>query len=785
MTPIADVRGAVAVWGRVRDLADWLPMDVDIWAWVGGTQRELHEAGNAGLAVALGDVPAQALEGRYGQLDVVAPAIAQQAEALEQPWLELFARYWHVLGRVGDRANGAVALDDVRQLVEFAERDDVRECPAASAAIEALAITQANTDGPGFAGERLTAIGAALDGIGPDSLAFSGLTTQYVAALLDAGQAGEAVTYAEAAVERLREAGREAGWELGAASARALLAADRAEDALAALEAARGLKPDDPVARGRREILLQSHILAALGRLEEAVEALPDLDVVGDHPREWVEWAQVVGKLAPGGSIANTWQLGRILRQWITYFETMGGHRARFELALTGGHLAVARQGIWQARRLADLAEATLADLKSTEGLPERIAELRAAADKAPELPPPGPQDELVAYFDAADGRTADPERWVGWLWPLSGTDLEATRRHTTTLGFLGYAPIGADIYWKTVAEDGDPSSADEEDIAYLTGLLVEAEQDERVERLAARLPENQSHLALARLHRARERWEETAAEAEKAVEAGASVEGRRLWAGAVQQLGDNAKGAEILRPLLDSEEGEEEDVWRLIVLSTAAEDWATVRAAAGKLGMPVEAGDGPIDEEWHLVRVILPAPDGSQREVLAVRTGPATARLAIPQPRGMEYNAGDLVVIDPRPLEPVPDDAEQRESFVIPFAGVSILRPGGFTSWFFDGAAPSEHEWSEFNELLAERGWPMWVYSDENYQVTHPGTGEPLPGVFGWIAVPPTVRPTELDAVLDDATEQWVHPLSWLDLAREVGVEEERHERISKEYGL
>jgi tetratricopeptide (TPR) repeat protein len=769
----------------VANLADWHLMDVDIWAWVAGTQRELHEAGNTGLAMALGDVPGQALEGRYAQLDVVAPAIAQHAETVEQPWLELFARYWHLIGRVGDRANGAVALEDAASLVEFAARDDVRECPAAPAAVEVLAMAQANTDGPGFAETRLAALGSALDRTGPESLAFSGLATQYVLALLDAGQAAEAVAYAEAAVERLRGAGREASWELGAASARALLAAGRADDALAALDACTGLKPDDPVAKGRREALLRSHVLGTLGRIEEAVDALPDLDVVGDHPREWVEWAHTVRILTRGGTIANTWQLGRVLRQWTAYFETIGGHRARFELALTAGHLAVVRQGLWQARLLADYAEAVLADLTSAEGLAERVAELRAAIKGATELPAPGPRDELVAYFDAADGRTADPERWVGWLWPLSGTDLEATRRHTTTLGFLGYSRTGADIYWKMIAEDADPNEASEEDIAHLTGLLIEAGQDERVERLAARLPESRSHLALARLYRARERWEETAAEAEAAVAAAPSLEARRLWSGAVQQLGDNAKAAEILRPLLESGEGEEEDTWRLIVLATAVEDWATVRAAATKLGMPIEPGEGPIEEEWHLVRAILPTPDGGQREVLAVRTGPATARLAIPQPRGMDYNAGDVIVIDPRPLEPVPDDPQERESFVIPFAGVTMLRPGGFTSWFFDGAAPSEEEWAEFNEVLAERGWPMWVYSDENYRVTHPASGEQLPGVFGWIAIPPTTRPAELDAVLDDVTEQWSHPLAWLDLAREVGIEAERHERISKEYGL
>ncbi|GII27176.1 tetratricopeptide repeat protein [Planotetraspora mira] len=760
-------------------------MDVDIWAWVGGTQRELHEAGNAGLAMALGDVPGQALEGRYAQLDVVAPAVAQHAETLGLPWLELFVRYWHLIGRVGDRANGAVALGDASDLAEFAKRDDVRDCPAAPAAVEALAMAQANTDGPGYAEARLASLGEALAGVEPDSLVFSGLTTQYVAALLDAGRPEEAVTYAEAAIGRLGKAGREASWELGAEAARALLAAGRGEDALSALEAATGFKPDDPVAKARREALLTSLILGTLGRMEGAYEALPDLDVVGDHPRDWVEWSRAIGLLANSGSIANTWQLGRILGQWITYFETMGGHRARFELALAAGHLAVARQGIWQARLLADQAEAVLPALTTTDGLPERIAELRAAADGAAEIPAPGGADELVALFDAADGQSADPERWVGWLAPHSGKDLEITRRHTTTLGFLGYPSIGAGVYWKVIVEDGDPATASEEDIAYLSGLLIEAGQDDRVEQLAARLPAAGSHLALARLYRARERWAEAAAEAEAAVAAEDSVESRRLWSVAAQQLGDNAAAAEILRPLLDSDEAEEEDIWRLIVAATAAEDWATVHAASAKLNLPLQTTEGPIDEQWHLIRAVLPAPDGSRREVLALRTGPATARLAVPQPRGMEYNAGDVIVFDPRPLEPVPEDPKEQEDFVIPFAGVTMLRPGGFTSWFFDGVAPTEHEWTEFNEVLAERGWPMWVYSDENYGVTHPVSGERLPGVFGWIAVPPTVEPAELDAVLDDATEQWTHPVTWVDLAREVGVEVERHERIAKEYGL
>ncbi|MCK2219855.1 tetratricopeptide repeat protein [Actinomadura sp. ATCC 31491] len=758
-------------------------MDVDIWAWVGDTQQQLSEAGNVGLAMALGDLPAQAYEGRYPQLDVMAPAIAQQAEALELPWLEFYARYWHLMGRVGDRAQGAVALDDARQLLAFAQREDVRECPSVPAAVEALALALANTDGPGYAGERLETLGAYLEGLSPEKSSFAGLVTQYVAALVDAGKADEAVTYAESAAERLRTAGREPSWELGAEHARALLAAGRAEAALDALQAASGHQPDDPVAKEHRDGVRRALILATLGRVAEAVDALPDLDVVGEHPRVFVEWSRAVSLLAGSSQITNTWQLGRVLRQWVDYFAMMGGYRARVELALVAGDLAVARQGVWQARLLADLAESGAAELRDSEGVAERVAALRAAADAAGEPAPPGPLEERVGLFDAADGFNADPEKWVGWLAPLSGDDLEATRRHTTTLGFLGYPATGADIYWKTLVDTGKIGEAESDDVAYLTTLLIEARQDERLEQMAALLPHAAQQVALARLHSARERWQEALDAAEHAVAAGAGIDARRLLSGAAQQLDQNARAAEVLLEVID--ELSDEDVWRMIVMATSAEDWDTVRKGAARIGMPIKSKEGPIEEEMGLIRVILPAPDGGQRQVLSIRTGPATARLALPQPRGMDYNAGDLVVFDPQLLEPVPDDPQEQQNFVPPFAAVRILRPGGYTSYFFDGAAPSEADWTEFTEVMAERGWPMWVYSDENYKVTHPSSGEPLPGVFGWVAVPPDVSPQEVDALLDDATERWVHPLAWLDLAREIDVEVERHERIVKEYGL
>src|SRR5690606_29301114 len=113
----------------------------------------------------------------------------------------------------------------------------------------------------------------------------------------------------------------------------------------------------DPVAKEHRDGVRRALILATLGRVNEAVEALPDLDVVGEHPRVFVEWSRAVHKLSDSAQITNTWQLGRVLRQWIDYFGMMGGYRNRVELALVAGELALGRRSVWQARALADLAE--------------------------------------------------------------------------------------------------------------------------------------------------------------------------------------------------------------------------------------------------------------------------------------------------------------------------------------------------------------------------------------------------------------------------------------------
>ena len=127
------------------------------------------------------------------------------------------------------------------------------------------------------------------------------------------------------------------------------------------------------------------------------------------RPRSWRGSAQ----------ITNTWQLGRVL-QAVDRLLRHDGRLPRPGRARAGRRAswpspgrASGRPGCWptspspRAGELRKPGDVRRADRRSARRRGRRSSR-----------PPPGPQDELVAYFDAADGLNADPERWVGWLTP-------------------------------------------------------------------------------------------------------------------------------------------------------------------------------------------------------------------------------------------------------------------------------------------------------------------------------------------------------------------------------
>ena len=85
---------------------------------------------------------------------------------------------------------------------------------------------------------------------------------------------------------------------------------------------------------------------------------------------------------------------------------------------------------------------------------------------------------------------------------------------------------------------------------------------------------------------------------------------------------------------------------WNLAIAATALRDWKTARAVWHRLGMPIEEGETPIEDDFGLTPVRL-EPDGSAEVVWARRVDPVRGSIAsVPYP-GSGFRYGDVVLHD------------------------------------------------------------------------------------------------------------------------------------------
>ncbi|WP_377269991.1 tetratricopeptide repeat protein [Peterkaempfera sp. SMS 1(5)a] len=348
---------------------------------------------------------------------------------------------------------------------------------------------------------------------------------------------------------------------------------------------------------------------------------------------------------------------------------------------------------------------------------------------------------------------------------------------------------------------DADPD--DEYLPGVLAAALIEAGDGDGVRRLADRLTAAgrpaDAAWTRARWAEAEGRWSDVAEECASIIAADPTrINTRRLWARAAAELGDHAAVQrlyeEILRHALpDADATPEEahrtvqgsDLWGLVVAATANRDWAAVRAAAGRLGMEFDTAEGPIDEEWQVVTVRAVTAGGSHVDLPAIRTGPATARIVPVTGDDVPVNHGDTVVFEPSLLEPRPESEEELSNWRPLFGMVTLLDPAGFTTYWIDGARPGQEAWITLRDTLREQGYGVWVYSGDGYRVTDPAGGEPLPGVYAAVGVPPRSSAAEADSLLARLTAAWPHPLAWVDLAKAAGQDPAPHLATVERYGL
>src|SRR6187402_2127305 len=102
---------------------------MDIWHWVQELQRELHAQGHDRLASLMRRVPSATCDGQHAEVEAIVPEAVALARSLDLPWAELFMRHWLLQSRVLHRFDVSAGTLQAVELLDFASRDALRECP--------------------------------------------------------------------------------------------------------------------------------------------------------------------------------------------------------------------------------------------------------------------------------------------------------------------------------------------------------------------------------------------------------------------------------------------------------------------------------------------------------------------------------------------------------------------------------------------------------------------------------------------------------------------------------
>jgi hypothetical protein len=762
---------------------------MDVWKWVGKLEDTLHEAGQEASVRTLENLSTHVCDLEIARAEALLPEAKALAKSLKNPWLEVFIGHWEMRNRLGANMEGEAALPDMVALFERAHRPDAIDCPQSVCVTQDLGNCYANIDGPGWANERRAVVEETLQRIDTSWSCYVCLSVEYADILYDEGRYAEGLAWLDAQEARLQAAGTNYDLDAtGLSRAEHLIGLNQPEKALALLEAQTVRVEGQEWENARQARLVRhAHVLAMLGRDEEAWKTLPDWDVTSPRNKMW--WISTAAQLLKRAPERNTWQFGTRLQAILDHYARHGAHRPLVDGVIIATRLALARGAQWSAQRLLALARKHQPQLRADAGAAARLDALQAelARQPAPELPVPVTQ--LMAWLEALEER--DPEQEAQWLLTAHHElpeDQELLLLTASALNACGAHAEAEALLWADLERHPETESGPVAG-ALLTAWLQRGERD-RIEQLARRFETIEpafSGWCHARLAEKEGNWAQVVALSQAAIKLAP-------WPGLIQLLATGqrqqkhfAEAAATYQHLAGLQENPRSALWDHMTCATAAGDWDAVRASVKQLGIELEndTGSGPIDDDygWIIIRYI---EEGTARDYYARRTGPVTACIlenAIPD---RPQHVLDEVVFDATHLEEAPEDEEERKTFTYTYGAVHTLKSGGYgPSWLVEGVHPGEGPLKTLIETLEAQGHQVWIHnSDYEVQDTE-NDNAPLPAVLFTVALSQERPALELHKQLQQATQKFPHKMCWLYLVRHCGLDTSEHEETVIRYGL
>lgn len=680
-----------------------------------------------------------------------APAAAMAQEALSllsakpEPWLTIYARRAQAHAVALRALNLAEGLPLIHAALAAAKAGEGEDCPLADGLTLDLCAAWALVDGEGTAKEReRLASGALLDMSRRHPLRAEGEAT-LAAALLDQGRVEEALARCPSPEE-----GDDAGLAL---RVRALWASGRLAEALAGIPAA---------ATSPSAAALRAALLCELGQRAEAVDALPPLEEAERLPASWLPTAQALSQLVVAGAMSLDHPTFTRLLTWSRRLRAQGAARPSLELAFA---LADAVTATFGTATLAGelLREASAATAMLRDPAPARAA-LEARLDAARraalrDLPQGEVQDGAPLSFDAlcfAAARWPEEPRvqlaaasaWRGYGFSRrAAATLRAAHMASPDSLALAEALARALIETGAVGElDALTRAWEARDEAWAQ-LALKAES-------AAREAHPARGDARAPLRQLLSRWP------------GDGLAWRHL-AALEREAGDHAAAIGALDVAAARLPPEEVD-WERLWVGSVAGAWASVRAAAARLGLPVTPGEGPIVEDWGPVELVYPGGEVTQ----ARRTGPATAVVTTLSPPGAPQRYADEVVFHP--------DLLSAADAALPRFGVKVtLIEGGYACYTLRGPRPDPDVLELIESRLTSEG--VVVRPSVAPPTRDPWSGDDRPVYSARLGLPPELPATAAAALVEALTANLQPPLFAPELLADGGLAERAAEQAEQ----
>lgn len=757
---------------------------MNIWAWVYDKQKQLRERGHVRLATIIDELPTAVCDMRHEQAEAMVPEGLALARDLEEPWVEIFLRHWLMQSRVLHRYQGRDNLEGCVALLEFSHRPGNRECPQSMCVVQDFANCYGVTDGPGYADERLSVTEEALGRINPAWPCFECISLEKAGALRDAGRPEDAIAFIDAQLAAATAADVARSHDkMFKNKARCLIQLGKAEEALTLLRSAPPNRASGESGQVDYKIAM-AEALCAVGQTEDAQRTLPPLDDIDDADGR--DWLDVAERLVDAGARANDGALGRAAATIVQRFESNGALWSTAETSLIAARLAAARGRRVLAQTHLALARDVRAELKAPARLDDDIRRTETAVEStaSPRFPDDLDSPEALTPDRLSDDG-AEALELVGSArerWP---EDERLAVLHGRLLAHLGLISGARAVLAPYVRANPAAREA-----ARTLGLVLrDADQHDAVEALVRESFEADdpvgrwliatSHERAGRLALAVDGYHEVLALDPESDPARARLCEIALrehrWSDALA----------LSEGLAERHEPGPHD-WDRIVAATALGRWDIVRASAARLGIDIEQSNAPIDEHWGSVRIRT----SSQQQFWATRTGPVTARLeSITGERTDRERQDDVVLFDPAPV----DREETGEHTLTTYRELHVLREGRRRAFTIDAIDPGDDALRALVDDLEAFDLRLQKRSGDGYELTAPGSEDPVAAVYLSASVSDDVDLVALHDQLGAAVEAWPGVAVWLELCQALVVEcspayadeLERQRNLADGYGM